>query len=74
MANRDILTGRAVSELAFKRLSAAFNYGVECGVIPKGMGSPLKGFKVPRPIPRNLPYAGAGGRDVKVTNPAFATR
>jgi integrase len=30
----------------------ALNYGVECGLIPKELGSPLKGYKVPRAIPR----------------------
>jgi integrase len=51
----------------------AFNYGVECGLISKSLGSPLRGFKVPRAIPR-ITYITPEQEEAmyKIVNPAFA--
>jgi integrase len=48
-AHPDWKGGKRTRIQAVKR---SLNYGVECGLIPKSQGSPLRGYRVPRAIPR----------------------
>ena len=69
-AHKNWKGGKRTRIQAVKR---ALNYGVECGLIPKTHGSPLKGYKVPRAIPR-VTYLTPEQEDAmyKITNWAFA--
>jgi len=70
-AHKNWKGGKRTRIQAVKRV---LNYGVECGLIPKAPGSPLKGFKVPRAIPR-VTYLTLEQEQAiyTVTNPQFAT-